>query len=329
VLGTGTVDSNYKEYAAFANVTIKFTPSFDLTLGGRYSNNDQDVTQVSDGLLFGVAEPTTTPGGSSEDVFTYSIAPKFKVNDRTSVYARVAKGFRPGGPNVIALDAPEGTPTSYGSDTTINYELGFKGENEARNFAWDLAAFPHRLGRHPVARAGNGVGINTNAGGAASDGVEASLMFRPVDQLKLSLTGAYTDAKLTEDTDELLVGGRDGDRLPYTPKTSYTANADYEWPLSGEQSAYFGFLQSSVRSARGLRSGVRRENDRQRFLPAYDMLDLRAGWDFGKVAVELFGRNLTDDDGKTSDATGNTPNGAIATGVIRPRSYGVTVTAEF
>jgi outer membrane receptor protein involved in Fe transport len=71
------------------------------------------------------------------------------------------------------------------------------------------------------------------------------------------------------------------------------------------------------------------ENDRQRILPAYDTLDVRAGWDFGKVSVELFGRNLTDDDGKTSDATGNTPNGAIATGVIRPRSYGVTVTAEF
>ena len=45
--------------------------------------------------------------------------------------------------------------------------------------------------------------------------------------------------------------------------------------------------------------------------------------------MELFGRNLTNDEGKTSDAGGNTPNGAIATGVIRPRSYGMTVTAEF
>jgi len=67
----------------------------------------------------------------------------------------------------------------------------------------------------------------------------------------------------------------------------------------------------------------------QRYLPAYDMVDLRAGWDFGKVTVELFGRNLTNDEGKTSDAGGNTPNGAISTGVIRPRSYGMTVTAEF
>jgi iron complex outermembrane recepter protein len=329
-LGIGTVDSKYKEYAAFANVTIKFTPSFDLTLGGRYSNNDQDVAQVSDGLLFGVAEPTTTPGDSSEDVFTYSIAPKFKINERMAVYARVAKGFRPGGPNVIALDAPEGTPTSYGSDTTLNYELGLKGENEARTVAFDVSAFHIDWDDIQLLARVNGVGINTNAGGAESDGVEATLMFKPVDQLKLSLTGAYTDAKLTEDTDELLVGGREGDRLPYTPKTSYSVSADYDWPLGGEQSAYFGVSFSHLSEVpAAFDPAFVAENDRQRFLPAYDILDVRAGWDFGKVSLELFGRNLTDDDGKTSDATGNTPNGAIATGVIRPRSYGVTVTAEF
>src|SRR6187549_1797295 len=329
-LGEGTIDSKYKEYAAFANVTIKFSPKFDLTLGGRYSNNDQDVTQISDGLLFGVAEPTTTPGDSSEDVFTYSIAPKFKINEHMAVYARIAKGFRPGGPNVIALDAPEGTPTSYGSDTTVNYELGFKGENEARNFAWDLAAFHIDWDDIQLLARVNGVGINTNAGGAQSDGLEATLMFRPVDNLKLSLSGAYTDATLTEDTDELLVGGREGDRLPYTPKTSYSANADYEWPLADDRRAYFGVSFSHLDDVpAAFDPAFVAANDRQRFLPAYDVLDLRAGWDFGKVAVELFGRNLTDDDGKTSDATGNTPNGAISTGVIRPRSYGVTVTAEF
>ena len=330
VLGVGTVDSSYKEYAAFANVTIKFTPKFDLTLGGRYSNNDQDVVQVSDGLLFGVAEPTSTPGGSSEDVFTYSIAPKFKINERMAVYARVAKGFRPGGPNVIALDAPEGTPTSYGSDTTINYELGFKGENEARNFAWDLAAFHIDWDDIQLLARVNGIGINTNAGGAQSDGLEATLMFRPVDNLKLSLSGAYTDATLTEDTDELLVGGREGDRLPYTPKTSYSVNADYEWPLADARSAYLGVSFSHLDDVpAAFDPAYVAENDRQRFLPSYDMVDVRAGWDFGTISVELFGRNLTDDDGKTSDATGNTPNGAIATGVIRPRSYGLTVTAEF
>ena len=182
--------------------------------------------------------PPITTSSSSEDVFTYSIAPKFKLNDRMAIYARVAKGFRPGGPNVIAPDA--GAPTTYGSDSTLNYELGFKGENEARTVAWDVAAFHIDWDDIQLLAVVNGIGINTNAGTATSDGVEASLMFRPVDQLKLSLTGAYTDAKLTEDADPILVGGREGDRLPYTPKTSYSASADYEWPLADGRSAYLG-----------------------------------------------------------------------------------------
>jgi len=329
-LGAGTVDSNYKEYAAFANMTIKFTSSFDLTVGGRYSNNDQEVVQVGDGPLFGVAEPTTTTGGSSEDVFTYSIAPKFKFNDRTSLYARVAKGFRPGGPNVLALDAPPGTPTSYGSDTTINYELGFKGENEGRTVAFDVTAFHIDWDDVQLFARVNGIGINTNAGGAESDGVEATVAFYPTERLKLSLSGAYTDATLTEDADPLLVGGRAGDRLPYTPKNTYAASADYEWPLADDRSAYLGATFSHLSEVpAAFDPAYVAANDRQRYLSAYDTLDIRAGWDFGTLAVELFGRNLTNDEGKTSDAGGNVPNGAIATGVIRPRSIGLAVTAEF
>ena len=176
----------------------------------------------------------------------------------------------------------------------------------------------------------NGIGINTNAGGAESDGVEGTLMFRPMEQLKLSVSGTYTDAKLTEDTDPILVGGRDGDRLPYTPKTSYSVHADYEWPLADSRSAYLGASFSHLSEVpASFDAAFVAENDRQRFLPSYDTLDVRAGWDFGTVSLELFGRNLTNDEGKTSDASGNTPLGALATGVIRPRSYGLTVTAEF
>jgi len=328
-IGVATIDSSYKEIAAFANLTIKFTSNFDLTLGGRYSNNEQDVTQDSDGLLFGL-EHTVTPGDSSEDVFTYSIAPKWKLNDRMAIYARVAKGFRPGGPNVLAPDAPEGTPTSYGSDSTLNYELGFKGENESRTLAWDMAVFHIDWDDIQLLARVNGIGINTNAGGADSDGFEGTFMYRPVDALKLSLTVAATDAELTEDTDLLLVGGRKGDQLPYTPKTSYTASADYDWALAGDKSAYFGASYTHLTEVpAAYDAAFVAETGHQRYLPSYDMLDLRAGWDLGDLSIEIYGRNLTNDEGKTSDATGNTPNGAIATGVIRPRTFGVTLTVEF
>jgi len=263
-------------------------------------------------------------------VFTYSFAPKWKFNDRMAVYARVASGYRPGGPNVLAAGSPPGTPTSYESDSTVNYELGIKGENEARTFAFDAAAFHIDWQDIQLLARVNGIGINTNAGGADSDGLELSMMFLPIAHLKLSLSGAYTDAKLTEDTDLLLVGGREGDRLPYTPKTSYSFSADYDWTMGGDRTAYVGTSFSHLSKVpAAFDPAFTATQDAQRYLPAYDILDLRAGMDFGKVSVELFGRNLTNDEGKTSAESGNTPNGAISTGIIRPRSYGLTVTAEF
>jgi iron complex outermembrane receptor protein len=327
-IGTGTIESNYKEYALFANGTIKFTPRFDLTLGGRYSKNDQDELQKTSGLLFG--GDSEIPGDSSEHVFTWSAAPKFKLNDRVALYARAAKGFRPGGPNALAPNAPPGTPSSYTSDSIISYELGLKGDTEAHTFSWDAAAFHIDWKDIQLLARVNGVGINTNAGGATSDGVELSLGVRPVDGLRLALTGAYTDAKLDEDTDLLLVGGRDGDHLPYTPKTSYSLSADYEWPIGASNQAYVGASYSHLSEVpAAFDPAFLATNDRQRYLDAYHTLDLRAGVTLGKFSIELFGRNLTNDEGKTSAESGATPLGAIATGVIRPRSIGLTVTAGF
>jgi len=329
VAGVGAINSNYKEVAAFVNGTIKFTPKFDLTLGGRFARNEQDVVQTQNGLLYGVPpNPARLTSDSSEDVFTYSLAPKFKINDRMAIYARVAKGFRPGGPNVVA-PAPD-VPTFYDSDSTINYELGVKGDNEARTFGFDAAIYHIDWKDIQLLAVINGVGVNTNAAGADSDGLEASLTFRPIDALRLSLSGAYTNATLTEDTDLFAVGGRKGDHLPYTPKTSFTASADYEWTLAEKRSAYVGASFSHLSEVPGnFDAGLAAADEPQRYLPSYDMLDVRAGWDFGKVSLELFGRNLTNDQGMTSDFSSNTPLGALSTGVIRPRSYGMTVTAEF
>ena len=70
-------------------------------------------------------------------------------------------------------------------------------------------------------------------------------------------------------------------------------------------------------------------------MDAYQVLDLRAGVDVGRVVVEAYVKNLLDSDGLVS-TTGTTanglpiyPNGAIGVGVIRPRAFGVAVTAEF
>ena len=46
-------------------------------------------------------------GQSSDNVFTFAVAPKFKLTDDSTLYARIAKGYRPGGLNSLGLSPPE------------------------------------------------------------------------------------------------------------------------------------------------------------------------------------------------------------------------------
>ena len=149
-------------------------------------------------------------------------------------------------------------------------------------------------------------------------------MFLPVDQLKLSPVRAHTPMPSSPRT--RIWSAVAMATLPYTPKTSYSASADYEWPLADGRSAYLGTTFSHLDDVPAAGIGICRGTGSAP-PAAYDMLDVRAGWDFGKVSVELAGISPTM---KARLRTRRQhANGAIPTGVIRPLSFGVTVTAEF
>ena len=176
----------------------------------------------------------------------------------------------------------------------------------------------------------NGFGVNINGDRARSKGLEFIATARPTTGLSASLNGAYTDAKLRDDSPPE-VGGLRGDRLPYTPEFSFGANVDYEWPLTAEANAFVGgSLRSLSKQTATYDLAFRTANGRQRTLKAYETNDVRAGVEFGAFTIEAYARNLTDSAGKTSfEAPGNVPLGAGKTGVIRPRTLGVAVTAGF
>ena len=328
------MQSEYKEYAGFANATVHFGERFDIDFGGRYSHNSQVASQTAGGVLAGNV-PINSNLRSSDDVFTYSVAPKFKLNDRMSLYARVAKGYRPGGPNVITPNAPAGTPVSFDPDTVISYEAGFKGETANRMFSLDLSVYHIDWKNIQLLTIINNFGVNINGSSAESDGAEFTATLRPAPGFVTSINGAYTNARLTGDA-PALVGGLKGDRLPFTPQASISVNTDYTWGLGGETEAFIGgSLRLLGEQTADFDGTFRTANNRQRKVPSYEVLDLRAGIDFGGFGVEAFVRNLTDADGKTSvgstSASGlpTSPNGALDTGVIRPRTYGLSLSAEF
>ena len=76
-----------------------------------------------------------------------------------------------------------------------------------------------------------------------------------------------------------------------------------------------------------------RLNDEHRKIDGYSVVDLRGGVDFGRFSVEAYAKNLFDADGRTSTVgpTANGapiyPNGALGTGIIRPRTIGISLTA--
>ena len=335
VLAEVELASKYKEYAGFANATIHLSDRFHLDFGGRYSHNKQRASQNAVGALAGNV-PINSNLKSSDNVFTYSVAPRFEINEHASIYARIAKGYRPGGPNAIPPNPPAGTPFTFDPDTTTSYEIGFKGETSDRRASLDLAIYHIDWSKIQLLTVINNFGVNINGGDAKIDGAEFTATWKPARGLNLSVNGAYTDASLADDLPPigLVVPAFDGDQLPYTPKVAVSANADYNWPLSGTAEAFVGgSVRALSKQTADYDGDFVTANGRQRKVPSYEVVDIRGGVDFGRFSVEAFARNLFNSHGKTStvgpDANGFPlyPNGAIATGVIRPRTIGLSLTA--
>lgn len=321
------VASKYREIAGFANATLHLTQQFDLQFGGRYSENKQRAVESSGGVEI-------INNRSREHVFTYSVAPKYKLSQNATVYARVAKGFRPGGPNVVDPAAPADLQT-YHSDTVTNYEIGVKAQSADHRFSVDAAAF-HIDWKNIQLFTQIGIyGVNTNGSGAKSDGLELTATARPVRGLDLSLNAAYTNARLTADT-PTDVGGRDGDQLPFTPKLSVGLNGDYHWSIGPAARAHVGAsLRYLSHQTADYDPDFVLAYGRQRRVRPYGVVDLFAGVDFGRFDVQAYVKNLGNSHGVTSTVGPLTqglelyPGGAIGTGIIRPRTIGVTLGFDY
>jgi iron complex outermembrane receptor protein len=322
-IGTFDITAEYKEVAAYANATWKFTPSLDATLGIRYSHDSQNFSQFGSGLL-----GQSNPGGSSENsVATYLATVRWRLNDSSMLYARIASGYRPGGPNLIGVDPISGDPIgdpTFEPDTLWNYEVGAK----LRPLPWlSLEAAIYRIDWDNIQLAAvrNGLGVYANAKGAQSTGAELSAT---VAAQGWTVNGALSliDAKLTDDTPD--VGGVAGERLPNVAKVSWALSADRRFALSGDWSASAGASLRYTGERTASYSGSL--TFPQYRLPDYTALDLRAGVTNGRWSLNAYLRNVTDERGQLSSSTIFSALGTPArVSLLRPRTFGLILSAEF
>ena len=144
--------------------------------------------------------------------------------------------------------------------------------------------------------------------------------------------GAYTDSKLLDDTpNPEITGGCAGDPLPYVPKWSAALHADYEFPLAASLTGAVGGTVNRV-GRRGINLDEVDANENVVRIPGYTEVDLRAGVSVDRWSVQAYVQNLFNKDGITSASgfDGTTfPNGAAGVAIIRPRTIGLSVTANF
>jgi iron complex outermembrane recepter protein len=323
-LAVVALPSNYKELAFFGNTTWHLMPRFDLSLGARLSRNNQSASEVADGPLAG-GHVQYNNVESSERPFTYSISGRFEQTANSSLYARVATGFRPGGPNVLQPNAPASTPLTYKSDRLTSYEAGWKASGAGGRSSIDLSVFYLDWKDIQLFEVVNGFGINGNGGTAVSKGAELTASLTPAAGLTFSFNAAYTDAALTKNTDPH-VGGLNGDRLPYTPKSAAGLRVDYEWNLKNGATPFVGGGLSYT-GARTFDFTTRNvAGGSLRTIGSYSTVDLRAGTGFGRWLVEFYGKNLTNEKGiATVTAASAFPNGAVGLAYVRPRAIGLSL----
>jgi iron complex outermembrane receptor protein len=319
------IDSTYKESAGFGDVTFHFNKQFDIQVGGRYSHNSQTATQTTSFNPLISPAPQVVNGESSGNVVTYSVAPRWHVDTNTMVYARVASGYRPGGPNVIPPGAPPSVETAYGADKTTSVELGLRSTLLDGILSVDLAAFHVDWKNIQLFEEVAGFGINGNGGTARSQGLEWTFGYVPVRGLTMQWTGAYTDAKLTSNAPAL--DAVSGDQLPYAPKWGTSIDGEYDWNWFSNFKGFVGATWSYVGSRASDFASSTATPPGQLDLPSYNTTAIRLGIDNHRYRVALYGKNLSDSRGITDYLGSGAPYPQVT--VIQPRTIGVALSVKF
>ncbi len=175
----------------------------------------------------------------------------------------------------------------------MNYEVGFKQaafDNRLRVTAAayfiDWTNLQVQLQTPLTPTQGTTFPYTGNAGAAHVKGLEVEAEATPVKGLHLAVTAGLTDARITQG-----VPGQDaaGDRMPYTPKETFSAAADYKFPLVP---GFVGFVGADAAWTANRVTSFPATPHNYFSLDSYTIANARVGVDFSNWTVSLIAKNL-------------------------------------
>ncbi|WP_206239230.1 TonB-dependent receptor [Novosphingobium terrae] len=188
-LGTAPNPNNWVQlhnintsWGLFGQATYNLTPAWSVTGGVRVTNDTKSTALTTPPRTVTGAStfPTTAPTyvRMSDTQPSWDIATLYRLDDHTSFYARVARGFR--GPTIQGRSAVFSSAfTTAKSETNTSYEAGLKSVLFNNHGHFNLTGFYYKVKNIQLnGQDSNGSGVLFNANQAQGYGAEAEFDVR-------------------------------------------------------------------------------------------------------------------------------------------------------
>jgi iron complex outermembrane recepter protein len=234
---------------------------------------------------------------------------QYKITEDIQLYGVYSEGTNPGGFNgVPAAFLPPGTSQAFPEEKMINYEAGLKSLWLDGRLLVNLAIFRMNWENQQVLQSyvtnrtfiGQVEGVTQANAASHVNGIEAEVEAILTDELRVRATAGYGKAVYDDfcsSSYAALIGRQDrlgcalvnGKQQEGTPAFQTSLSGDYSRPLNDTWNFY----------ARGdwqYQSKVYLEEWDASWIPPIHMVNARFGIENGSYTIEVFGRNLLDDD---------------------------------
>ena len=312
-----------RDYAVFGDSTFDVTDKFKVSAGIRqfWVNNtlfgffgfDNPIQGFNYCALYGLGSVPVVPNYRPcvdtdnkvvESGETHRVTLTYQVDPDRMVYGTYSTGFRPGGNNRRPTVAP------YNADTLTNFEIGWKTAWFDRRLRANGAVFYERWKDMQYAVTGTfGITSVVNAANAQTKGIEGDVSWLALENLTLSASGTYVNARTTENlckldlvTEQVVhncapadLTAPSGTQLPVTPKLKGYASARYKFNVAD----YESFVQGTVIHQGASTSQLEQDlNNEMGNLPKFTTFDLSTGTGKNNWHLEGYIENLFDKQGQ-------------------------------
>lgn len=332
LISSGDSEGSVDTWAVFGQVDYDFTDALTLSVGARYTEEQQKTTIFS---FTGSREDSISADEKFTD-FSPRMAVNFQASDNVNFYGTISKGFKAGGVQVPPFPTFD---DSFDEEELWNYEIGIKTdllENRLRLnaalFYMDWDGLQVEFEQSERDENGDLVIFNglNNSKQSTSKGAELTVTALLTANIVVNLSVGYLDAEFNELTQYLDGENRvfDGRTIPRSPKWTVAADVEYDFKVSSSLNAYvraeWRFRDDYVAETNAY---LRPEGTYPWYIPSYDFFNLRAGIEHQNYTISVYAENLFDNNFYTNAFEHAYMGGMF----LEPsfRTYGVRAKYEF